>query len=57
MGMSYHWNPLYPSNEEVDPLEEAAREAEWEDDMRQAEKRRKQKPKIADEDDSLEDLF
>ena len=33
-----YWNPLYPSNEEVNPLEEAAREAEWEDDLRRFEK-------------------
>ena len=32
-----NWNPLYPADEDVDPLEEAAREAEWEDDMRRAE--------------------
>ena len=32
-----NWNPLYPSDEEVDPLEEAAREAEWEDEMRRME--------------------
>ena len=32
------WNPLYPSDEGVDPLEEAAREAEWEDSMRELEK-------------------
>lgn len=30
------WNPLYPGDEEVDPLEEAAREAEWEDELRRA---------------------
>ena len=29
-----NWNPLYPSNLDVDPLEEAAREAEWEDSMK-----------------------
>ena len=29
------WNPLYPDDdEEVSALEEAAREAEWEDDLR-----------------------
>ena len=33
-----YWNPLYLSNEEVDPLEEAAREAEWEDDLRRFKK-------------------
>lgn len=33
--MSNNWNPLYLSDEEVDPLEEAARESEWEDDIRQ----------------------
>lgn len=32
-----NWNPLYPSDEEVSSLEEAIREAEWEDDMRQME--------------------
>ena len=32
-----NWNPLYPSNDSVNSLEEAIREAEWEDDMRQAE--------------------
>ncbi len=32
-----NWNPLYPSNEEVSSLEEAMREAEWEDDLRWAE--------------------
>ena len=32
-----NWNPLYPSDEDVDLLEEAAREAEWMDDMRRAE--------------------
>ncbi len=31
------WNPLYPSNEDVDSLEESIREAEWEDDLRQSE--------------------
>ena len=31
------WNPLYPSNEDVSPLEDSIREAEWEDDLRQAE--------------------
>lgn len=36
--MSWDWNPLYPANEDVDPLEEAAREAEWEDDMRRTKK-------------------
>lgn len=28
-----NWNPLYPSNEDVSPLEDAIREAEWMDDM------------------------
>lgn len=32
-----NWNPLYPSNDNASSLEEAIREAEWEDDMRQAE--------------------
>lgn len=31
------WNPLYPSNDEVSSLEDAIREAEWGDDIRQAE--------------------
>ena len=29
-----NWNPLYPSEEDVNPIEEAAREAEWEDDVK-----------------------
>lgn len=33
-----NWNPLYPSDEEVGSLEESIREAEWEDDMRRAER-------------------
>ncbi len=32
-----NWNPLYPSNDNVGSLEDAIREAEWEDDMRQNE--------------------
>lgn len=31
---SWHWNTLYPSDEKVGSLEDAAREAEWKDDMR-----------------------
>lgn len=29
-----NWNPLYPLDEDVSPIEEAAREAEWEDDLK-----------------------
>ena len=36
-----NWNPLYPLDEDVSPLEEAAREAEWEDDMRRLEQARR----------------
>lgn len=32
-----NWNPLYPSNEDVSPLEDSIREAEWMDDMRRSE--------------------
>ena len=32
-----NWNPLYPSNDQTSSLDEAIREAEWEDDMRQSE--------------------
>lgn len=32
-----NWNPLYPSDEDVNPLEAAVREAEWMDDMRRSE--------------------
>ena len=49
-----NWNPLYPSNEDVDPLEEAAREAEWMDDMARAEKERQA---AEQEDNELGGLF
>ena len=32
---SWHWNTLYPSDKQVSPLEDAAREAEWEDDIKE----------------------
>lgn len=32
-----NWNTLYPSNDNASSLEDAIREAEWEDDMRQSE--------------------
>ena len=53
--MSNNWNPLYPFDEDVDSLEEAAREAEWEDDIRNFD--RKHRKQTTDEDDESEDLF
>ncbi len=32
-----NWNPLYPGDGQGSPLEEAIKEAEWEDEMRRAE--------------------
>ena len=55
MIMSNDWNPLYLSNEDVDALEEAAREAEWEDNMRELEKKKQQERRLID-DDSPGDL-
>ena len=40
------WNPLYPFNEDVDPLEEAAREVEWEDDCRRTARNKRRKKRI-----------
>ncbi len=53
--MSNDWNPLYPSNDDVDAIEEAAREAEWEDSLREFEKKKQQERRFTD-DDSPEDL-
>lgn len=50
-----NWNPLYPSNDSVDPLEEAAREAEWEDDMRRAEQERQKRRGITEDEEELKD--
>lgn len=55
--MSSNWNPLYPSNDYVDPLEEAAREAEWEDSMKELDEARRKRKRLTDEDDELEDIF
>lgn len=49
-----NWNPLYPSNLDVDPLEEAAREAEWEDSMKDL-KNRQQKEHISPDESDIED--
>lgn len=49
-----NWNPLYPSNDSVDPLEEAAREAEWEDDMRRAEQEQQKRQGITEDKEELE---
>jgi len=34
-----NWNPLYSLDEDAGPLDEAIKEVEWEDDMRQSEQR------------------
>ncbi len=54
--MSNDWNSLYPSNEDVYALEEAARKAEWEDNMRELEKKKQLEQQLSD-DDSSESSF
>lgn len=56
MTTTYH-NPLYPSNEEVDDLEAAAREAEFIDDTEKMLKKHKSKRKGFDTDDFDDDDF
>lgn len=51
-----NWNPLYPSKNSADPLEEAAREAEWEDSMRELEEKRRRQRGLAKGDEDLEEL-
>lgn len=51
-----NWNPLYPSNNSADPLEEAAREAEWEDSMRELEEKRHRQRGLEKRDEELEEL-
>ena len=48
-----NWNPLYPSKNSADPLEEAAREAEWVDSMRELEEKQR---RLVKEDEDLEEL-
>lgn len=54
-----NWNPLYPFDDDVSPLEDAIREAEWEDDMRMFERRRRRKKELTDkdEDEDEENFF
>ena len=49
------WNPLYPSDDDVSALEEAAREAEWEDDTRDFVKKRRMRRDFMDENDNNEE--
>ena len=51
-----NWNPLYPSNNSADPLEEAAREAEWEDSMRELEEKRRRQRELEKRNEELEEL-
>ena len=51
-----NWNPLYPSNNSANPLEEAAREAEWEDSMRELEEKRRRQRGLGKRDEELEEL-
>lgn len=46
-------NPLYPSDENVDDLESAAREAEWEDDTSEFLEKRKRRHQTDDGEDFL----
>lgn len=48
------WNPLYPFDDDADSLEEAAREAEWEDDTRKFAEKRRRRRKFTDDNDSEE---
>ena len=49
------WNPLYPFDDDADSLEEAAREAEWEDDMRRSMKKQYGRHEFADNNEESED--